>query len=1583
MRKDYEERIMRTKNAISFVGLMLGAVASQSLLALPSQVPIFLRSGTESLVMLNMSNDHELFFKAYDDYSDIDGDQPGGDSDAETTYENSVDYYGYFGSWTCYSYSSGEFVPQSVPSGDPSTWTDNDKYCNGGRAGDWSGNFLNWATMTRMDAIRKVLYGGYRSTDTATKTVLERTFLPTDAHSFVKYYNQNDVGKLTPYTGTDISICNTTQSTANNSKDATDPPLMRVAQGNYSMWTAHARVQCQWSGENNTSNDNVVAITGIPAFTSPPSATATGSAQYIVRVEVCKNATLAEDNCRVYPAGNRKPIGTLQEHGEDGSVKFGLITGSYQKNKSGGVLRKNVGTFADEVNETTNGTFSAPPANGGIVDTLNKLRLTRYRYDDDGNVAISGNSHRYNDLDSCTFAQLGFADGECSNWGNPQSEIYLESLRYFAGLTATSAFAANDTGFINGLGTATWSDPLSNSNYCAPVNIIHFNASTSSFDGDQLGGFSSLPGSPSADTWTDAVGAGGVDPNITNSGNYFVGEVAGTTSTGDRSCTPKDLDNLSDATGICPEAPWLEGTYQIAGMAYYANQNSIRTNLTDVDGNTADIFVKTYGVALSPAQPIIRVPPVTGSNFPGAVILPACMEYRNAGTVAGVSLPFRHNGNCGLVDFRIVDPHTEVGGVGTGKFMVLWESAQAGGDYDQDMGGIIEYSITANDITVTTDVYTASTGGIHGFGYVISGTTQDGLHIHSGHNNFDDYADPYGLKDCVTLGGCSVGDGPEPETYTLGTTVATPLNTPLYYAAKWGGFKEEADAGKRPPGAAAPNAIPDQNYEWDADADGQPDNYFFARNPGQLSSQLATVFQLIGGDTSSASVVANTVSLQTTTRIYQARFDADSWVGKLLAFPVTVSSGALQAHDWDAGEVIAMQDYDTGRAFLTWNSTTATGVAFRWDDNGTPANLADDITGLSVAQRTALNLNPDTALDDGLGPERLDYLRGDDSNELAQQTSTTGPFFRNRIGKKDVPGPGGAVLQVSYWTPLGDVVHSTPSVVAKPSFGYSDSSYADFVRQYGDSECFQADGVTPITSWTAGSGGPTGSAGGREPIVYFGSNGGALHGVSACTGHERLAFVPNSVFDDLGKLTSLNYSHQYYVDGPPTVVDAYFSSDSAWHTVAIGSLRGGGQSLFALDVTDPNDFSEANASSLVLWEIEATPLTVGSDFEELGYTFSQPAIVKAEGHGWVAVFGNGYHGKSGRAVLYLVDIESGALLKKIDVGGTNNGLSTVSPIDRDGDGDVDLIYAGDLNGNVWRFAATTGVGFDGTTTTLLYAAKSENTLSASVAQPITSRLAVGLHPTSAIGRIVYFGTGKYYEPSDQDPANAVQYNSMYGIWDRDDGSTVPSVTARNSDTLQQQTVTTETVGTFGTNSYEVRVISNTPVTWVTRNAGTGLWNTCSSTGSCGWYLDLTDTGEKMVSQPILRGGRLIFVTTIPSLVACAAGGTGWLMEIDPYTGGRMDIPLFDLNGDGVFDYKDNLAQTSGGNTIYTPISGKKSKVGILQPPAILAGVGGAGDGSYGGAEGKYSSGTQDAQIEVTIENPTLLGAGRKSWARVK
>jgi len=1590
---------MRIKNLFVSVGLVSGLVASQSLWAVPAQVPIFLTSGAESLNMLNLSNDHQLFYKAYDDWSDIDG-----DGDVDTTYKHDIDYYGYFDSYKCYAYDTSDdrFEPASITM---------DKTCSG----QWSGNFMNWATMSRIDTVRKILYGGKRSTDTSSVTVLERAYLPTDAHSFAKYFNDAlssvSMEDVTPFGSSvsEITICNTTHEGSGLSQDANGPPLMRVAEGNFALWAANERWQCHWGGTTErgagASNDNDPAKTLLLAASSNPvkSTDGLGEDDYQVKIQACVTNLIGKENCKLYGT-SRKPIGLLQEYGDSGDTHFGLMTGSYRKNKSGGTLRKNIGTIADEIN-LSDGTFKTPPSTGSIIGTLNALRVSNYSHSDGTYKSLGGFSN-------CTFNLGGFVDGQCSNWGNPQSEIFLETLRYFAGESPN--FAADDSAYLCGTGSecandvrsdvasdvdVSWSDPLSTNNYCAPIKVIQFNASVTSFDGDNLGGTSDLYDfGGSVDTWTNKVGAGeGV-----SGGSYFVGNATATTGQ-DGLCTAKALSNLADASGLCPEAPRLGGSYDIAGLAHYAKTRSIRNDLDDESGADAVINVETFGVTLSPAVPKIDVP-VPGSNNV-VTILPAC---RNDSQPSYADNP-SGGGNCAIVDFKVIEKHTETSagsGVFTGRFYVNWEDSEQGGDYDQDMYGVIEYEITSSNITVTTDVFAQSTPFRLGFGYVISGTTQDGFHVHSGINGFAGFTDPTGVPYCGdgTVGSCTTGASQTTVTYNLGSGSGTLLRDPLYYAAKWGGFEEEEDDSKRPPLTADPNGKPDQDYEWKSSTTGLPKNYFFSRNPGQLSSQLATVFQTIATVSSSASVVANSVSLETSTRIYQARFDGADWSGKLLSFPVTIATGALEIAEWDAGAVIAGQDYDSGRVFVTWNPVAATGVAFRWNDNNTPGDLTDDIfpdTGLTTAQRTALNLDPVSGTDDGLGSERLDFLRGDTSNELAN-----GGTFRNRS------------------TPLGDVVHSTPTVVAAPNFNYSDATYGYFKFQYGDSECFLPGGVTRITNWTAGSGGVSGTAGGREPMVYFGGNDGALHGVSACTGAERLAFVPNTVYLNLSRLTSLDYSHQYYVDGPSTVVDAYFTSDTAWHSVLVGTLRGGGKSVFALDVTDPDDFTESNAGSIVLWEIDpttdidATP--AGPDYPELGFTFSQPAVINAEGHGWVAVFGNGYHGASGKAVLYLADIEDGSLVASIDLSSVDatahgagncgtlpcpNGLSTVSPIDIDGDGDVDLIYAGDLNGNIWRFAATPGSGFAAATTTLLYSARTVT----DDAQPITSRMAVGRHPTSAVGRIVYFGTGKYYEAADQNPANAVQYNTIYGIWDRDIGTNyytvsasnkVASVTTRDSNLLQQQTIDTQTVGTeffqrdddgnilLDLNgdpikqTFDIRVVSNTPMAWVTPSGTCGPY-VAGTSGSCGWYLDLTDTGEKMVATPILRGGRLIFVTTIPSLVACAAGGSGWLMEIDPNTGGRIDLPLFDLNGDGVFDYQDNLATTSGGNTVYTPISGKKSKVGILQPPAILAGVGGSGDGSYGGAEGKYSSGTQDAQIDVTIENPGILAAGRKSWARIK
>ncbi|PPJ44301.1 hypothetical protein C0075_27440, partial [Rhizobium sp. KAs_5_22] len=65
----------------------------------------------------------------------------------------------------------------------------------------WSGNFLNWVTMSRLDVVRYVLYGGSRSIDTPTQTVLARAHIPNDLHAWVKVYSGADINKYTPLTG--------------------------------------------------------------------------------------------------------------------------------------------------------------------------------------------------------------------------------------------------------------------------------------------------------------------------------------------------------------------------------------------------------------------------------------------------------------------------------------------------------------------------------------------------------------------------------------------------------------------------------------------------------------------------------------------------------------------------------------------------------------------------------------------------------------------------------------------------------------------------------------------------------------------------------------------------------------------------------------------------------------------------------------------------------------------------------------------------------------------------------------------------------------------------------------------------------------------------------------------------------------------------------------------------------------------------------------------------------------------------------------------------------------------------------------
>jgi len=914
-----------------------------------SQTPLFLAQSVKPIVMLNMSNDHQLFFKAYDDYSDLNG-----DGNADTTYMNSYDYYGYFDSLKCYTYDGGVFKPAANME---------NYYCKDSL---WSGNFLNWATMTRIDTVRKVLYGGKRSQETESTTVLERAFLPQDAHSFAKYYNGSDLNKLTPFNvtsglsktrATGITICNTTEPSNRDQKsqNVTAPPLMQVAKGNHSLWASNEGWQCRW-GEG--SNDNTVADSHIYAYSESPEKQkdGLGDKDYIVRVEVCKSGFINEtdnENCQTYNTKVNRPTGLLQKYGGNDLLHFGLMTGSYSKNKSGGVLRKNVGSMSDEI-DSEDGTFKTPENGLGIIGTLDALRISRYDF----------NTGQYNSSDSCPWEMSSFSDGICTNWGNPQSEMYLESLRYLAGKTAN--FGADDSNNIPGLTSIDWVDPIDDRNYCAPLSIIQFNASTSSYDSDQLGGFSDIAGGKTLNELTDAVGSGeGIHDNT-----YFIGESG---ENADQLCTAKTVTSLSSVKGTCPDAPRLEGSYHIAGLAYHARLNGIANKRETV---------RTVGVALAPAVPRVDIPVPGGASM--VSLQPAC---RNTTPTP--------DANCAIVDFKVIEQN-HTGSTHTGRLYVNWEDSEQGGDFDQDMWGVMQYEVTATEASVTTQVIAQSTPNKMGFGYVISGTEKDGFHVHSGINDFV-YASPVeGALSCSAtgqvrcycrdsyMGQCQPGHGQATtQSFDLGESGAKALEQPLYYAAKWGGFETLDENGSQrttPPS-------------------GEPDNYFFATNPRELEESLDSAMRQIAAGVGSATSVATTsTSLGIDAVAFQATFDTTNWSGDLISAPIGEQN--LGEKNWSAAESLPAP-----QSRKIWTHDGSKGVEFDW------ANL-------SPAQQSILNGT------DNLGEQRVCWTKGE---------AITG--FKAR-----------AAAEV-----LGDIVNSSPKFSGAENYGFDRSaangasSYANFV----------------------------------------------------------------------------------------------------------------------------------------------------------------------------------------------------------------------------------------------------------------------------------------------------------------------------------------------------------------------------------------------------------------------------------------------------------------------------------------------------------------------------------------------------------
>jgi len=702
--------------------------------------------------------------------------------------------------------------------------------------------------------------------------------------------------------------------------------------------------------------------------------------------------------------------------------------------------------------------------------------------------------------------------------------------------------------------------------------------------------------------------------------------------------------------------------------------------------------------------------------------------------------------------------------------------------------------------------------------------------------------------------------------------------------------------------------------------------FLSANRPQELISSLADVISDIESrQGSSSSVAFNMSALSANTVLYFAGFDTTDWSGDLVAYNLDPTTGDISAvPNWSGASLLdARTNLDMSDNRIVYTSGTDAsgnndGVLFNWSiANPQPTTLMQD----------DLKINPDTTSETtpfSLSQERVNFLRGNTVNDGIGLTRDRG-------------------------SRLGDIINSAPLYVAEPNSNWSDDTtfFGSSTHLYSIYQTNQQ--TTP-----------------RDPIIYVGANDGFLHGFSAITGAEVLAYSPSAISSDLNNsglhyLTESDYLHKYYVDGDVTSADVYIKPSStasdSWRTVVVGSLRGGGQGIFALDVTDPSSFTNNNAgaASTVLWEF------TNQDDVNIGNTFSTPQITMLNNGKWAVIIGNGYNSSGAgtqTAQLMIIFIEEGVDgvwsagdYIKIDtaIGGptTPNGLSTPALVDLDNNGTTDRVYAGDLFGNMWAFdlASTSETSWDiaHSGSSPLFAAGSSKPITM---KPLIVKPDVSWSPDT-VGNLpnimVYFGTGQYIATGD---ASNTDQQSFYGIWDT-------GVSVVTTGLIEQTYVATSVV--------DAKLLTQHAV----------LYDPVSpSSGQYGWFIDLNDPGERVVVEAFDLEGLIFFNTLIPSSEPCSAGGSSFFMAVDQKTGGTPTIAAFDFNNNGSLTVADDGL-----------FAGKKFEHGIASKTSVLRTDKGI---NYGYTSGTDNSSATGVPVEKTIlpgSIPPVTGS-RQSWIQL-
>ncbi len=739
------------------------------------------------------------------------------------------------------------------------------------------------------------------------------------------------------------------------------------------------------------------------------------------------------------------------------------------------------------------------------------------------------------------------------------------------------------------------------------------------------------------------------------------------------------------------------------------------------------------------------------------------------------------------------------------------------------------------------------------------------------------------------------------------------------------------------------NALTTIDDLWHASVNGRG-LYFGANNPEELVESMSEIFADIGEPSSGAAVAVNGEELSTNSVIYQARYLSGTWVGELRAYPLDPDTGAVLDSDsdilWNASDKLQEPSVNgDSRRIVTYDGTGSTaGIPFRF-------------SSLTTKQKTLLGVG----LPNGKTAEDLvTYLRGDEVEG-----------FRPREKR------------------LGDIVHSAPVLTGDIS-----GSANDGIDNDGDGQVDEAGE----------------SVGGT---IFAGANDGMLHAFDAQTGEERFAYIPNLVVENLHYLGDLNYEHKFFVDATVSIGEVKHNATMR-KTYLVGGLGKGGKGYYCLNIRSrqrsgdsmvdtfnvddiTSSSSESTIADMIMWEYPDPDMplvnnSVDDDGDgvvdeideadpDLGYSFSKGYVVEANAPSGtyrnVVIFGNGYNSQNGHAVLYVLDVTDGSVLRKIDTGvGGDNGLSTAVVVDVNMDHKVDYAYAGDLKGNLWKFDLTdedpdkwgVAYGVDANTNGVIDYADTGDVpapLFSTNGQPITARpdvlkMAKPLNDEftrfdeSYPGYMVIFGTGRFLGDSDR---LDMSMQTIYGIWDYgEDSDDLEYVGRLNSHATGELSVNGlylykhTIVDQRSIDGIIYRTLSTMTETeaneyWTLEDDSVDADGHANNTGIepplanqkknpkkyAGWFFDMPvapDTnafdGERVVKDTKALAGKALVISTIPNYSPCSGGGNSFFYIMNAFAGGRLYTPQF-LN---TTVPEDMIEIVEDGQTVKVPMTGR-------------------------------------------------------------